>query len=112
MDHGRHATLASQGSGAHPRARGGTEDPLHVEARRELANLEFGLDEEDARDVLVSLSTDDSAGRLESARTGEWMYLFRPRVGGTILYVKLVLRNDCVVVSFHEAEDEGHEEDA
>jgi len=83
-----------------------------LKARRELANLEFGLDEEDARDVLVSLGTDASAGRLESARTGEWMYLFRPRVGGTILYVKLVLRHDCVVVSFHEAEDEGHEEDA
>jgi len=26
--------------------------------------------------------------------------------------VKLILRNDCIVVSFHEDEGEGHEEDA
>ena len=83
-----------------------------LKARRELASLEFGLDEEDACDVLVNLNSDDSAGRLESAATGEWMYLFKPQLAGTVLYVKLILRNDCVVVSFHEDEGGGHEEDA
>jgi len=49
-------------------------------------------------------------GTVASAATGEWMYLFKPQVSGTILYVKLILRNDCVVISFHEDED-GSEED-
>lgn len=83
-----------------------------LKARRELASLAFGLDEEDACELLANLNSDDSAGRLESAATGEWMYLFKPQLAGTVLYVKLILRNDCVVVSFHEDEGGGHEEDA
>ena len=83
-----------------------------LKARRELASFEFGLDEQDACDVLANLAVEDSAGRLESATTGEWMYLFKPQLGGTVLYLKLILRNDCVVVSFHEDEGGGHEEDA
>jgi hypothetical protein len=85
---------------------------LTLKARRELASLGIGLDEEDARDVLANLKAEDSDGRLESATTGEWMYLFKPQLTGTILYVKLVLRNECVVVSFHEDEGGEHEEDA
>ena len=27
-----------------------------------------------------------------------------------VLYIKLILRNDCIVVSFHEDEGDGHEE--
>ena len=51
------------------------------------------------------LRAEDSAGRLRVGATGEWMYLFKPQLAGTVLYVKLIVRNDCVVVSFHE--DEG-----
>jgi hypothetical protein len=40
------------------------------------------------------------------------MYLFKPSLAETVLYVKLVLRNDCIVVSFHADEGGGHEEDA
>jgi hypothetical protein len=75
-----------------------------IKARREQAGLAFGL-------VLVRLTVEDSAGRLESASTGEWMYLFKPPVARTVLYLKVVLRNDCIVVSFHEDEGGGHEED-
>ena len=57
------------------------------------------------------MSAGDSAGRLVSETTGEWMYVFKPTVGGQVLYVKIVLRADCVVVSFHEDERAGHEED-
>jgi hypothetical protein len=39
------------------------------------------------------------------------MYVFRPDVGGQLLYVKLVLREHCMVISFHEDEGGGHEED-
>ena len=73
-----------------------------LKARRELASLQFGLDEQDACDVLANLSSEDSAGRLKSPATGEWAYVFKPLLAGTVLYVKLILRNDCVVVSLHE----------
>jgi len=32
------------------------------------------------------------------------MYVFKPPVGGIVVYVKLILRSDCVVISFHEEE--------
>jgi hypothetical protein len=82
-----------------------------LKARRELASLELGLDEEDACDVLANLTAEEAAGRLESATTGEWMYLFKPLLAKTVLYIKLILRNDCIVVSFHEDEGGGHEEE-
>ncbi len=83
-----------------------------LKARRELASLDIGLDEEDACDALANLKAEDSDGRLESVTTGEWMYLFKPQLAGMVLYIKLILRNDCVVVSFHEDEGGEHEEDA
>jgi hypothetical protein len=83
-----------------------------LKARRELAGLQFGLDEQDASDVLANLSPEDSAGRLKSPTTGEWAYVFKPLLAGAVLYVKIILRNECIVVSFHEDEGEGHEEDA
>ncbi|MGB9379757.1 type II toxin-antitoxin system MqsR family toxin [Candidatus Binatus sp.] len=76
-----------------------------LKAVRELAGLELGLDEEDACEVLAQLTAADSAGRMASAATGEWMYLFKPQVAETIVYIKVILRNDCVVISFHEDED-------
>lgn len=79
-------------------------------AFRELAVLDLGLDEDDACDILATLSTRDFAERLLSRETGEWMYIFTPRVVGSVLYVKMILRADCVVMSFHEDEDEDHED--
>ena len=32
-------------------------------------------------------------------------YPFKPQVSETTLYVKVILRNDCVVIWFHEDED-------
>ena len=83
-----------------------------LKARRELASLGMGMDQEDACDVLANLAAEDSAGRLGSEATGEWMYVFKPLVGGVPLYVKLILRDDCVVASFHEDEGGDHEEGA
>ena len=41
------------------------------------------------------------------------MYVFKPSVGGTVLYVKVIVRGDCIVISFHEdEEEEAHDEDA
>jgi hypothetical protein len=83
-----------------------------LKARREAAALAFGLDETDACDLLAGLTVEDSAGRLESTSTGEWMYLFKPSVAGTVLYLKVVIRTDCIVISLHEEQGGPHEEDS
>jgi hypothetical protein len=77
-----------------------------LKARRELAGLDLGLDEEDACDALSRLEQEDFFERRASARTLEWMYVFKPRVAGTALYVKVIVRRSCIVISFHEDERE------
>ncbi len=77
-----------------------------LKARRELAGLDIGLDEEDVCQLLAELTAQDSAGRLRSHATGEWMYIFTPALAGTVLYIKIVLRADCILVSFHEDQAE------
>jgi hypothetical protein len=72
-----------------------------LKARRELSELGDGLDEEDACQLLATLTAQESAGRLKSRATGEWMYIFKPALDDKLLYVK-ILRTDCIVVSFHE----------
>jgi len=81
-----------------------------LKAVEELADLDMGLDVDDACDVLAALSPADFIEQLQSGRTGEWMYVFKPKVAGVTVYVKLILREECLVVSFHEDEppDEEH----
>jgi hypothetical protein len=79
-----------------------------LKAIRELTALGAGLDAQDGCDVLVGLREDEFAERFKSASTGEWMYVFKPTVASTTVYLKLILRAECVVVSFHE--DEGDED--
>lgn len=83
-----------------------------LKALRELALLDIGLDEQDAREVLRRLRAVDSGGRLRSEHTGEWLYVFLLRVAGEVLYVKLLVRADCVIVSFHEQADDDQEADS
>jgi Motility quorum-sensing regulator, toxin of MqsA len=78
-----------------------------LKAVRELAAL--GLDATDACESLEGLKAADFVKRLVSEATGEWMYVFKPNVGGIPVYVKLILRRGCLVVSFHE--DEGGDEE-
>lgn len=79
-----------------------------LKALREIAALEVGFDEEDARGILTALKVGDSAGRLRSKATREWLYVFMPKAGET-LYVKVLVRAECVVVSFHEQVDDEEE---
>ena len=65
-----------------------------LKALRELAAL--GLDATDACEVLEGLKTPDFVKRLVSDATGEWMYVFKPHVGGISIYLKLILRDGCV----------------
>ena len=80
-----------------------------LKATEELAQLELGLDEEDVLRILTGLTADDVAARIEYERSPEWLYVFRPEVAGVILYVKLIVRSECMVVSFHE--DEGKDDE-
>ena len=80
-----------------------------LKARREIATLGIGLDERDACEVLAELGPEDSAGRIRSMATQEWMYVFKPELSGTTLYVKLLLREQCLVVSFHADEGESND---
>ncbi len=70
--------------------------------------LDLDLDEDDVCDVLSSLEQRHSRGRRCSARSGEWLYVFKPEVGGTVVYAKLILRTDCILVSFHEDDEYGY----
>jgi len=83
---------------------------LTLKAQRELAQLGLGLDEEDARDVLRTLDVDDFFERRASDATGEWMYVFKPAITAQRLYVKVIVRKSCVVISFHEDEEHDDEE--
>jgi hypothetical protein len=63
--------------------------------------LGFGLDEGDACDLLAGLGDKDFAERLVSEHTGETLYVFKPLVADTTLYLKVALREECVVISLH-----------
>lgn len=79
-------------------------------ALEELQALDLELDEQDATEIIAGLRPRESAGRVRSPQTGEWLYVFRARVADVVLYVKLALRSVCIVVSFHQ--DPGDENDA
>jgi hypothetical protein len=81
-----------------------------LKAIRELAALGAGLDVQDGCDVLVGLTADEFAQRFKSESNDEWMYVFKPSVASTTVYLKLILRAECLVVSFHEDEGEFYEE--
>jgi hypothetical protein len=68
----------------------------------ELAMLGEGLDESDICEILADLRPSDLYSRLRSASTLEWMYVFKPHVGATILYIKVIVRASCIVISCHD----------
>ena len=82
-----------------------------MKALRELAGLGMGLDEEDACEVLANLIASEFDRRVRSKKTGEWMHVFKTEVDGVLLYLKVILRSDCIVISFHEEEDRHNHED-
>ena len=81
-----------------------------LKALRELAALDMGLDEEDACHALAHMKVSDFVERVASRKTDEWMYVFKPRVAGVMVYVKVVIRSECVVISFHEEEGQSNED--
>jgi hypothetical protein len=83
---------------------------LTLKAATELATLELGLDAVDLCDVLVALTSEDFAEKIVSKTTGEPMYVFKPTISDVVIYLKIIARQTCVVVSFHE--DQGESDDA
>ena len=71
-----------------------------AKARDEMAAA--GLHRDDVLDILASLRRAEPIERLRSARSGEWLYVLRPDIGGDTFYLKVVLRSGCRLVSCHE----------
>ena len=75
-----------------------------LKALRELALL--GLDSGDATAVISGLKCEEYVSRHVSPATQECLYVFKPEIDGVLIYVKLAVRSDCIVISFHEDEEE------
>ena len=60
------------------------------------------LDEEDVRDLLMALQPKHLVQRVASVHTGEPLYVFKPEFADTVVYLKVAVRDDCVVISLHE----------
>ena len=74
----------------------------------------IGLSRDDMLQVLAALTVGDDPTRLRSAIRDEWLYEFRPELPGLRLYVKVALREECVVISCHEdheAQEETHSDE-
>lgn len=79
-------------------------------AQAEIDRLGWGLDVGDARDVVSELEAHEFTERIRSILTDEWLYVFKPVVFDHVIYLKLALRDGCVVISFHRDSD-GEEDD-
>lgn len=73
-----------------------------LKALRELASMDLGLDELDVCEILCELKESDFKERKTSSITGEYLYIFSSKMAGMEVYLKVILRNNCVVISFHE----------
>src|SRR3989344_7133407 len=71
-------------------------------AYRELYNLELELDENDVYALLQDLRPHEFKHRERSKITEEWLYVFKIEIFGVIIYLKLILRKKCIIISFHE----------
>lgn len=79
-----------------------------LKALRELAELDLELDETDVCEVLKNLHEGDFRNRVASTVTREYLYIFAPTIASVEVYLKVVIRDHCVVISFHE--DRTHED--
>ena len=79
---------------------------LTQKARHELDLLsgDYLLDEDDLVAILLELRERDLVQRLFSTAAPEWLYVFKPQVRSLTLYLKVAIRENCVVISFHEDE--------
>ena len=80
-------------------------------ALHEMAALEPSISPDEARQVLQGLDRASFRHRLRSIRSAEWLYVFRATWCGEAVYIKILLRAECTIISFHpEASDDELEE--
>ncbi len=72
---------------------------------------ELGVDEPDALEVLGDLSMGDFVERLRFEQEPfDWLYVFKPVLADLQIYVKVAVRQSCIVISFHEDNFDGDDE--
>jgi hypothetical protein len=76
-----------------------------LKAQDEIENLGLWLDLEFAAEILKELAEHEFVERVRSKKAGEWLYVFKPEVFEVVLYVKIAVRFQCVVISFHRDRD-------
>ena len=84
------------------------DSPRRLSGR--LGEFPIAFDVQDACDVLNRLRSVDFDSVSTSIGTGETLYIFKPEVASMRLYVKLLMRAHCVVISFHEDRPDDVEE--
>lgn len=82
---------------------------LHFTDKALAEMLELGLSRGDVLRILAELSPSAEPTRTRSSRGLEWMYEFRPKTPGLLLYLKVVLRHEGVLVSCHEDQTEAED---
>ncbi len=73
---------------------------------------DLGVNREDVRDVLLDLTSEEFFRRIRSRLSNEWLYEFKASLVGTLVYCKVALRNGCVLISFHEDDNDEEDDDA
>ncbi len=64
----------------------------------------MGLDETDVIRILQGLTLSDFKEKKKSKITKEWLYVFVFSIESCPIYMKLILRTHCLILSFHEDE--------
>lgn len=76
-----------------------------LKALEEISDLGLGMEADDVCDVLAGLAPADFAHRVISDAGGEQLLVFKPLLLGVRMYIKLAVRTECVVISFHADPD-------
>jgi len=64
--------------------------------------LDEPITETEALEILRTLTADNYAQRIKSHVSGEPMHVFKIMQGQLRLYIKFIVRDFCVIISFHE----------
>ena len=86
------------------------EERVRFTAKARAEMLVLCIDANDALEILAGLEASDYHQTLVSHLTGELLWVFKPLLLDEVLYVKVALREHCVVISLHEDEDGDDEE--
>ncbi len=78
-----------------------------AKALYELESMDIGLDSTDVCLLLTTLEKNDFHDRILSKITDEYLYVFIVRISNIEVYLKIMIRQSCVIISFHENRSKG-----